>query len=111
MILDSIKEYNEISERMKCKYVKNCKKCNGKGILKSNLGYVECTCMKKSKIIAREICNGVPERLIDKKLVNINNKTVANQQTIIKEWNTANTSFSDPNKAHISVWKNLKNFI
>ena len=40
-----------------------------------------------------------------------NNKTVANQQTNIKEWNTANTSFSDPNKAYISVWKNLKNFI
>ena len=77
MILDSVKEYNEVSERMKCEYVKNCKKCNGEGILKSNLGYVECTCMKKSKIIAREICNGVPERLIDKKLVNINNKTVA----------------------------------
>ena len=69
MILDSIKEYNEISERMKCEYVKNCKKCNGEGILKSNLGYVECTCMKKSKIIAREICNGVPERLIDKMLI------------------------------------------
>ena len=77
MILDSVKEYNEVSERMKCEYVKNCKKCNGEGILKSNLGYVECTCMKKSKIIAREICNGVPERLIDKKLVNVNNKTVA----------------------------------
>ena len=53
MILDSVKEYNEVSERMKCEYVKNCKKCNGEGILKSNLGYVECTCMKKSKIIAR----------------------------------------------------------
>ena len=40
-----------------------------------------------------------------------NNKTVADQQMNIKEWNTANTSFSDPNKAYISVWKNLKNFI
>ena len=29
MILDSIKEYNEISERMKCEYVKNCKKYKG----------------------------------------------------------------------------------
>ena len=36
-----------------------------------------------------------------------NNKTVANQQTNIKEWNTANTTFSDPNKAHIPVWKHL----
>ena len=34
-----------------------------------------------------------------------NNKTVANQQTNIKEWNSANTSFSDPNKAFVPVWK------
>lgn len=36
-----------------------------------------------------------------------NNKTVANQQTNIKEWNSANTSFSDPNKAFVPVWKYL----
>ena len=34
-----------------------------------------------------------------------NNKTVVNQQTNIKEWNSANTSFSDPNKAFVPVWK------
>ena len=34
-----------------------------------------------------------------------NNKTVADQQTNIKEWNAANTSFSDPNKAFVPVWK------
>ena len=41
-----------------------------------------------------------------------NNKTVADQQRNIKEWNAANTSFSDPNKAFVPVWKYfLKNSV
>lgn len=34
-----------------------------------------------------------------------NNKTQTDQQIVIKEWNSANTSFSDPNKAFVPVWK------
>lgn len=36
-----------------------------------------------------------------------NNKTQTDQQTVIKEWNSANTSFSDPNKSFVPVWKYL----
>ena len=34
-----------------------------------------------------------------------NNKTQTDQQTVIKEWNSENTSFSDPNRAFVPVWK------
>ena len=77
MILDNIKNFSEVTSEMKMKFVNNCTKCHGIGVIKNQTGnYVECNCSKKAKIVAREICNGIPKKFISNKWEDLNENLV-----------------------------------
>lgn len=77
MILDNIKNFSEVTSEIKMKFVNNCTKCHGIGVIKNQAGnYVECNCSKKAKIVAREICNGIPKKFISNKWEDLNDNLV-----------------------------------
>lgn len=65
MFLENIETFKDNVEILKSQNKRNCNICNGEGIVKGDLGYKTCECVKKANIQARLISNGLPRRFLN----------------------------------------------
>lgn len=65
MFLEKIDNYDDESGKLKALYSKQCSICNGDGIIPSENGHVNCSCIKKANIQARLLCNGLPRKYLN----------------------------------------------
>ena len=65
MFLDKFNEYQNKCKELSIINAKNCKICNGLGTIPNPNGtHNRCKCQTNAMIIARQICNGEPERFL-----------------------------------------------
>ena len=65
MFLDKFNEYQNKCKELSIVNAKNCKICNGLGTIPNPNGtHNRCKCQTNAMIIARQICNGEPERFL-----------------------------------------------